>query len=39
MYHRILVAVENSPADKTIIDHVSELARLTGRFVPGRGRA
>ena len=30
MYHRILIAVENSPADKTIIDHVSELARLTG---------
>ena len=30
MYHRILVAVENSPADKTIIDHVSELALLTG---------
>jgi nucleotide-binding universal stress UspA family protein len=30
MYHRILVAVENSPADKTIIEHVSELARLTG---------
>ena len=30
MYHRILVAVEHSPADKTIIEHVSELARLTG---------
>ena len=30
MYRRILVAVENSPADKTIIAHVSELARLTG---------
>ena len=30
MYRRILVAVENSPADATILAHVSELARLTG---------
>ena len=30
MYTRILVAVENSPADKTILAHVVELARLTG---------
>ena len=30
MYRRILVAVENSPADRTIVSHVSELARLTG---------
>jgi nucleotide-binding universal stress UspA family protein len=30
MYRRILVAVENSPADKTILAHVAELARLTG---------
>lgn len=30
MYRRILVAVENSKADKTILGHVSELARLTG---------
>jgi nucleotide-binding universal stress UspA family protein len=30
MYRRILVAVENSEADKTILQHVSELARLTG---------
>jgi nucleotide-binding universal stress UspA family protein len=30
MYRRILVAVENSRADKTILAHVSELARLTG---------
>lgn len=30
MYRRILVAIENSAADRTIIDHVSELARLTG---------
>jgi nucleotide-binding universal stress UspA family protein len=29
MYRRILVAVENSAADKTILAHVSELARLT----------
>src|ERR1700724_3029506 len=30
MYRRILVAIENSPADGTILAHVSELARLTG---------
>ena len=30
MYKRILVAVENSPADRTILTHVAELARLTG---------
>jgi nucleotide-binding universal stress UspA family protein len=30
MYHRILVAVENSTADRTILEHVSQLARLTG---------
>ena len=30
MYQRILVAVENSPADQTILNHVRELARLTG---------
>jgi nucleotide-binding universal stress UspA family protein len=30
MYHRILVAVENSPADHTILQHVSALAALTG---------
>ena len=30
MYRRILVAVENSKADSTILAHVSELARLTG---------
>jgi nucleotide-binding universal stress UspA family protein len=30
MYRRILVAVENSGADRTIIDHVSELAKVTG---------
>ena len=29
MYRRILVAVENSPADKTILAHVAELAKLT----------
>ena len=31
MYRKILIAVENSGADRTIVDHVSELARLTGR--------
>jgi nucleotide-binding universal stress UspA family protein len=30
MYRRILVAVENSPADHTILAHVTALAKLTG---------
>ena len=30
MYRRILVAVENSPADRTILQHVRGLAALTG---------
>ena len=30
MYRRILVAVEHSRADQTILDHVEPLARLTG---------
>ena len=30
VYKRILVAVENSAADRTILDHASALARLTG---------
>jgi nucleotide-binding universal stress UspA family protein len=30
MYRRILVAVENSSADRTILAHVTGLARLTG---------
>ena len=30
MYNRILVAVENSPADRAILAHVRELATLTG---------
>jgi nucleotide-binding universal stress UspA family protein len=30
MYHRILVAVEHSPADRTILEHVERLAVLTG---------
>jgi nucleotide-binding universal stress UspA family protein len=30
MYQRILVAVENSPADQTILAHVGNLAKLTG---------
>ena len=30
MYKRILVAVEHSAADKTILKHVTALARLTG---------
>lgn len=30
MYRRILVAIEHSPADATILRHVRELALLTG---------
>jgi universal stress protein A len=30
MYRRILIAIENSSADRTILDHVEGLARLTG---------
>ena len=30
MYQRILVAVEHSDADRTILEHVRELAKLTG---------
>jgi len=30
MYKRILVAIENSAADQTILTHVTGLARLTG---------
>lgn len=30
MYQRILVAVEHSPGDQTILEHVKHLARLTG---------
>jgi nucleotide-binding universal stress UspA family protein len=29
MYTHILVAIENSPADRTVIEHVRELASLT----------
>jgi len=30
MYKRILVAIENSAADQTILSHVTALAKLTG---------
>lgn len=30
MYKQILVAIENSAADETIVEHVEALARLTG---------
>ena len=30
MYSHILVAIENSPADRTVLEHVQKLARLTG---------
>jgi nucleotide-binding universal stress UspA family protein len=33
MYRRILVAVENSPADQAILAHVRQLAALTGAEV------
>lgn len=33
MYKRILVAVEHSDADRTIIEHVTQLARLTDATV------
>jgi manganese transport protein len=29
MYHHILVAIENSPADRAIVEHVAKLAELT----------
>jgi nucleotide-binding universal stress UspA family protein len=29
MYKRILIAIENSPADRTIVDHIAGLAALT----------
>ena len=33
MYSRILVAIENSAADRTILEHAEQLARLTGARV------
>lgn len=30
MYKKILVALENSGADRTILEHIEPLARLTG---------
>jgi nucleotide-binding universal stress UspA family protein len=30
MYHNILIAIENSAADRTVLAHVEELAHLTG---------
>ena len=30
MYHHILIPLENSPADETILRHIKPLARLTG---------
>ena len=30
MYRRILVAIENSAGDQTILTHVAQLATLTG---------
>ena len=30
MYRTILIPVENSPADQTILDHIKPLARMTG---------
>ena len=33
MYKRILVPVENSDADRTILEHVEQLARMTGASI------
>ena len=33
MYNRILIALEHSPADASIIDHVRRLARLCGSTI------
>jgi nucleotide-binding universal stress UspA family protein len=30
MYRRVLVAIEHSAADRTILEHIEQLARLTG---------
>jgi nucleotide-binding universal stress UspA family protein len=30
MYHHILIPVENTPADETILAHIKPLARMTG---------
>lgn len=30
MYHNILIAIENSTADRAVLTHVEELAQLTG---------
>jgi nucleotide-binding universal stress UspA family protein len=30
MYKNILIAIENSDADRTVLDHVQQLAKLTG---------
>jgi nucleotide-binding universal stress UspA family protein len=30
MYQRILIPVENSPADQAILDHIKPFARMTG---------
>jgi universal stress protein A len=30
MYKNILIALENSDADRTVLDHVEQLAKLTG---------
>jgi nucleotide-binding universal stress UspA family protein len=30
MYKKILIAIENSTADRTVLEHVQQLAKLTG---------
>ena len=30
MYKNILIAIENSEADRTVLEHVQQLAKLTG---------
>jgi nucleotide-binding universal stress UspA family protein len=33
MYHHILIPVENSDADRTILDHIKPLARMCGSHI------
>ena len=33
MYHNILIAIENSHADRTILSHVQALAKMTGASI------
>ena len=39
MYHKILVALENSRADETLLPHIAELAKLHGAGISRRRAA